>query len=263
MDLVIVERLARREVDRDDARLRRRCAAPAAGAARRRACGCPTSPSRAKITRVHDFHTFEVAVAVLGGLLVVGALLSGLAKRSFLSLTALFVLVGFALGEGGRRGARVRPRVGLRARARDRRADPDPVPRRARGRGGAAPGGVAPAAAQARLRDAAHRGARRRRDARADRPRLDGVVPARRAALADRSRPLVRRRDQPARAAAHPPLAEPRVRAERRAGAARGAGAAVLARPGRGRLHVVDVRGAGPRRRVRGRRRRRLRRRRG
>ena len=50
---------------------------------------------------MREFHTFEVAVAVLGGLLVVGALLSGVAKRSFLSLTALFVLVGFALGEGG------------------------------------------------------------------------------------------------------------------------------------------------------------------
>ncbi len=50
---------------------------------------------------MHDFHAFEVAVAVLGGLLVVGALLSGLAKRSFLSLTALFVVVGFVLGDGG------------------------------------------------------------------------------------------------------------------------------------------------------------------
>jgi sodium/hydrogen antiporter len=50
---------------------------------------------------VHDSHTFEVAIEVLGGLLVVGALLSGVAKRSFLSLTALFVLVGFVLGEGG------------------------------------------------------------------------------------------------------------------------------------------------------------------
>jgi sodium/hydrogen antiporter len=38
---------------------------------------------------------------VLGGLLMVGALLSGLAHRSFLSLTALFVLAGFLLGEGG------------------------------------------------------------------------------------------------------------------------------------------------------------------
>ena len=38
---------------------------------------------------------------VLGGLLIVGALLSSLAKRSFLSLTALFVVAGFVLGEGG------------------------------------------------------------------------------------------------------------------------------------------------------------------
>ena len=44
---------------------------------------------------------FDTAVLVLGGLLMAGALLSGLARRSFLSLTALFVLCGFALGEGG------------------------------------------------------------------------------------------------------------------------------------------------------------------
>jgi sodium/hydrogen antiporter len=50
---------------------------------------------------VHDFHTFEVAVAVLGGLLVVGSLLAGVAQRSFLSLTAIFVVAGFLLGEGG------------------------------------------------------------------------------------------------------------------------------------------------------------------
>jgi len=50
---------------------------------------------------VHDFHTFEVAVAVLGGLLVVGSLLAGVAQRSFLSLTAIFVVAGFVLGEGG------------------------------------------------------------------------------------------------------------------------------------------------------------------
>src|ERR1019366_7503685 len=36
-----------------------------------------------------------------GALLVVGALASGLARRSFLSLTAGFVLAGFALGDGG------------------------------------------------------------------------------------------------------------------------------------------------------------------
>ena len=40
-------------------------------------------------------------LAVLGGLLLVGALLAGLAHRSFLSLTAVFVVVGIALGEGG------------------------------------------------------------------------------------------------------------------------------------------------------------------
>lgn len=43
---------------------------------------------------------FHIATIVLGGLLVVGALLSGLTNRSFLSLTALYVLVGFVLGGG-------------------------------------------------------------------------------------------------------------------------------------------------------------------
>lgn len=46
-------------------------------------------------------HGFVVDAAVLGGLLVIGALLSGMARRSFLSLTAVFVLVGFLLGQGG------------------------------------------------------------------------------------------------------------------------------------------------------------------
>jgi hypothetical protein len=44
---------------------------------------------------------FDDAVLVLGALLMVGALASGLARRSFLSLTALFVLAGFVLGHGG------------------------------------------------------------------------------------------------------------------------------------------------------------------
>jgi NhaP-type Na+/H+ or K+/H+ antiporter len=44
---------------------------------------------------------FDDSVLVLGLLLVLGALLAGLARRSLLSLTAVFVLVGFALGEGG------------------------------------------------------------------------------------------------------------------------------------------------------------------
>jgi len=45
--------------------------------------------------------TFDTVLLVFGGLLMGGALLSGLARRSFLSLTALFVLCGFALGDGG------------------------------------------------------------------------------------------------------------------------------------------------------------------
>jgi sodium/hydrogen antiporter len=47
---------------------------------------------------VDDFGT---TVLVFGGLLVLGALLSGLAHRSFLSLTAVFVVAGFLLGDGG------------------------------------------------------------------------------------------------------------------------------------------------------------------
>ena len=44
--------------------------------------------------------SFETGAAVLSGLLMVGSLLSGLARRSMLSLTALFVLAGFVLGNG-------------------------------------------------------------------------------------------------------------------------------------------------------------------
>ena len=44
---------------------------------------------------------FDTVVLVFGVLLMVGALLSGIAHRSFLSLTALFVLAGFLIGKGG------------------------------------------------------------------------------------------------------------------------------------------------------------------
>jgi NhaP-type Na+/H+ or K+/H+ antiporter len=44
--------------------------------------------------------SFETAATVLGALLVGGALLSGVARRSFLSLTAIFVLAGLVLGQG-------------------------------------------------------------------------------------------------------------------------------------------------------------------
>ncbi len=42
----------------------------------------------------------NTSLLVFGALLVVGALVSGLARTSFLSLTAMFVLVGFVLGHG-------------------------------------------------------------------------------------------------------------------------------------------------------------------
>ena len=47
-----------------------------------------------------DLRTFHVSLLVLGVVLIIGALLSGIAGRSFLSLTALFVLIGFLLGPG-------------------------------------------------------------------------------------------------------------------------------------------------------------------
>jgi NhaP-type Na+/H+ or K+/H+ antiporter len=48
-----------------------------------------------------NLNEFESALLVLGALLVAGALVSGLARRSFVSVTALFVLAGFLLGAGG------------------------------------------------------------------------------------------------------------------------------------------------------------------
>jgi NhaP-type Na+/H+ or K+/H+ antiporter len=57
--------------------------------------------------------TFGTAVLVLGALLMVGALLSGIVRRSFLSLTALFVLAGMALGKGGLSVLDFDPRSGL------------------------------------------------------------------------------------------------------------------------------------------------------
>ena len=46
-------------------------------------------------------HSFDVAAVVLGGLLIVGALVSELVNRSFVSLAAVFVVAGFVLGNGG------------------------------------------------------------------------------------------------------------------------------------------------------------------
>jgi NhaP-type Na+/H+ or K+/H+ antiporter len=44
---------------------------------------------------------FDVTVLLFGVLLVLGALASGIARRSLLSLTAIFVLAGLLLGQGG------------------------------------------------------------------------------------------------------------------------------------------------------------------
>jgi sodium/hydrogen antiporter len=57
--------------------------------------------------------SLEEPLTVLGLLLIGGALVSGLARRSFLSLTALFVLAGFALGEGGLEVLDFDPRSGF------------------------------------------------------------------------------------------------------------------------------------------------------
>ncbi|MGZ4268072.1 MAG: cation:proton antiporter [Solirubrobacteraceae bacterium] len=57
--------------------------------------------------------SYETAATVLGLLLVAGALLSGLAGRSVLSLTAVFVLLGVALGEGGLEVLQFDPRSGF------------------------------------------------------------------------------------------------------------------------------------------------------
>src|SRR3954470_2666791 len=43
--------------------------------------------------------TFEDVFAVLGVLLIFGALVAGVAHRTFLSLTAVFVIAGFVLGD--------------------------------------------------------------------------------------------------------------------------------------------------------------------
>ena len=57
--------------------------------------------------------TFDRVTVVLGGMLVVGALVAGLARRSLLSLTAVFVLGGFALGAGGLEVLSFDPRSGF------------------------------------------------------------------------------------------------------------------------------------------------------
>src|SRR4051794_23113646 len=55
----------------------------------------------------------QTALTVFGALLVFGALVSGIARRSMLSLTAVFVLAGFVLGRGGFDVLRFEPTSGF------------------------------------------------------------------------------------------------------------------------------------------------------
>ncbi len=57
--------------------------------------------------------SFETAAAVLGGLLMLGSLVSGLARRSMLSLAAVFVLAGFLLGDGATGVLELKPSSGF------------------------------------------------------------------------------------------------------------------------------------------------------
>ncbi|MDX6724329.1 MAG: sodium/hydrogen antiporter [Solirubrobacteraceae bacterium] len=57
--------------------------------------------------------SLESAATVLGALLVIGALVSGIAHRSFLSLTAMFVLAGLLLGGDGLDVLRFEPTGGF------------------------------------------------------------------------------------------------------------------------------------------------------
>jgi sodium/hydrogen antiporter len=57
--------------------------------------------------------SFEATMTMLGALLMVGALASGLARRSMLSLAALFVLSGFVLGNGALNWIDFRARSGF------------------------------------------------------------------------------------------------------------------------------------------------------
>ena len=57
--------------------------------------------------------SFETVAVVLGAALMGGALLAGIAHRSFLSLTAVFVVAGFVLGPAGFEVLQFDPRSGF------------------------------------------------------------------------------------------------------------------------------------------------------
>jgi NhaP-type Na+/H+ or K+/H+ antiporter len=57
--------------------------------------------------------SFDTTALVFGGLLVLGAFVAGVAHRTFLSLTAVFVVAGFVLGDGALRVLEFDPRSGF------------------------------------------------------------------------------------------------------------------------------------------------------
>src|SRR3954451_21174492 len=65
------------------------------------------------VTAAGTSDAFDDAALIFGVLLALGALLSGLARRSLLSLAAVFVLVGFLLGDGGLEVLHFRPDSGF------------------------------------------------------------------------------------------------------------------------------------------------------
>jgi sodium/hydrogen antiporter len=71
---------------------------PTSRASHRSAPLCDSSPMPPLVARI-DF--LNEPLAVFGALLMAGALVAGVARRSFLSLTAAFVVAGFVLGNGG------------------------------------------------------------------------------------------------------------------------------------------------------------------
>ena len=178
-----------------------------------------------------DSTRFDASLLALGCLLVIGALVSGLAGRSFLSLTALFVIIGFALGPGGTDAIHLDARSsfvgGLATVAlivilfRDG-LEVDGEMLQKHWRLPLRKLVLAMPLTAIIIAVAAHV---------VDRSHVDRVVPARGAALPHRSGPVVQRRHQPARPRRDPPLAQPRVGAQRRprtAGGARARGGALV-----------------------------------
>ena len=168
--------------------------------------------------------SLETVLLVLGALLMVGALVSGLARRSFVSLAALFVVTGFVLGDGGLEVLDFSARSGfvhdLAILAlvvilfRDGlEVEAEMLQREWRLPARKLALGMPITCVLIALLHALGR-----------RARLARVVPRRLAALADGSGALLLRGDQPARAAGRAPLPEPRVGAQRRARAAGRAG---------------------------------------